>query len=144
MSDRDDIRSLIYEYAYRFDQGDIEGWAKLFEHGKFVSSFDGVPRSAKEIYDSTSAHTIIYEDGTPRTAHSVSNVQIDVDPSGTSASARSYVTVIQQAPDHALQVLCSGMYTDTFHRVAEEWQFLERRSNIRLIGDMSLHQRPRN
>ena len=55
-----------------------------------------------------------YDDGTPRTKHVTTNLVIDADDDGTSATARSYYTVLQQLDDFPLQPIIAGRYHDRF------------------------------
>jgi hypothetical protein len=80
-------------------------------------------------------------DGIPHTKHVMTNVQIDVDESGSTASAQSYVTVFQAlAPDFPLQAIFIGHYHDVFTKAAEVWRFQSRIISPDLIGDLSRHR----
>ena len=73
---RDEITALIHEYAFRLDAGDLDGVAALFENAELRSTrHDRVLRGAAEartLYD----RVIIYDDGTPRTMHQLTNVTV--------------------------------------------------------------------
>ena len=107
-------------YAVRRDQGGIS------------ASYQGVA----EVLEFFSG-TIIHEDGTPRTRHLVTNVEIELD--GDRASARSSVTVLQQTEVLPLQAIATGRYLDRFERVGGEWRFAERLVTGFLLGDRSQH-----
>ena len=82
----------------------------------------------------------IYDNGTPLTKHVITNVIIDVDHQGSTATARSYVTVLQaKLPELPLQVIVSARHHDTFERVDGSWRFSERIDITDLLGDMTWH-----
>lgn len=86
---------------------------------------------------------ILYDDGTPRTHHVTTNLFIDVDESAGIATARSSVTVFQAVNDLPLQPIAAGRYRDRFERHDGRSHFAERQTDVRLIGDVSRHLRPR-
>jgi hypothetical protein len=45
-------------------------------------------------------NVIVYDDGTPRTKHIVTNLAIEVDEDTGTAVSRSYFTVLQALSDH--------------------------------------------
>jgi SnoaL-like domain len=142
MSDSDDveaIRTLIHEYAFRIDAGDLDGVAALFEHAELGSSIR--PERMRGTAEARSYYNgvILYENGTPETMHCMTNVTITVDGGNRTASARTYFTVIQAVPGFALQPIIAGQYRDRFERRAGEWCFLERIIHPDLIGDLSHH-----
>ena len=80
-------------------------------------------------------------DGKPHTKHVMSNVQIDVDESGSTATAQSYITVFQALPpDFPLQPIFLGHYHDVFEKVGGEWRFKSRNISPDLIGDLRYHR----
>ena len=135
------ISKLLTGYAALIDAGRFEEAAALFEHATYdvVRDAGGVVAH----YEGATAvlaffsGTIIHPDGTPRTKHLVTNVDIDLD--GDRASARSYVTVLQQTELLPLQPIASGRYLDRFERVGGEWRFAERVVTGFLLGDRSQH-----
>jgi 3-phenylpropionate/cinnamic acid dioxygenase small subunit len=84
---------------------------------------------------------IVYDDGTPRTKHVITNVATDVDEEADTAESRSYFTVLQSLPEFPLQPIVSGRYQDRFARSNGKWRFVERRVITDLVGDMSHHFR---
>jgi hypothetical protein len=136
MSDVDEITTLIHEYAFRLDAGDLDGVAGLFEHAELGSTrhvrrLRGVA-GARSNYD----RVIIYDDGTPQTLHQITNVTVRVD--GATAIARSCFTVLQ-VTGQGLHPILAGEYHDRFERVDGAWRFTERIFDPRLFGDMSGH-----
>jgi hypothetical protein len=134
-SDRDAITALIHEYAYRLDAGDLDGVARLLEHA-VLSSAAGEVRDPASLY----AAVIVYDDGTPRTMHQITNVTVEVD--GERASARSYFTVLQ-VTGQGLHPVLAGEYRDTFARIDGSWRFATRQFVPILFGDLSRHLRRR-
>ena len=89
-----------------------------------------------EMYQST---TRLYEDGTPRTKHLVTNPIILVEEDESQAAARSYFTVLQSTPELPLQPIITGRYEDKFERVDNAWRFTQRRMLPQYFGDLSQH-----
>jgi 3-phenylpropionate/cinnamic acid dioxygenase small subunit len=135
------ISNLLMRYADLVDAGRLAECAELFSHATYrVVRTDGRDsvhcRGADEVAAFFSG-TILYEDGTPRTKHLISNVAVDLD--GDSASARSYVTVLQQTDTLPLQPIASGRYVDELRRIEGRWTFTDRMLTSFLLGDRSQH-----
>ncbi|MFM1859766.1 MAG: hypothetical protein RL133_1266 [Pseudomonadota bacterium] len=82
----------------------------------------------------------LYDDGSPRTRHLISNPQIHLSEGGEKATCRSQWTVLQAVPGFPLQVIATGRYEDRLHLRDSTWQFEERRYlPIDLEGDLSFH-----
>jgi hypothetical protein len=137
-ADHELITALIHEYAFRLDRGDLDGVAALFANAELRSTrHDRVRRGtveARTLYEPV----IIYDDGTPRTMHQLTNVTVSVD--GTTAQARSYFTVLQ-VTSQGLHPILVGEYHDRFASIDGAWQFAERVFDPRLFGDLSGHMR---
>ncbi len=138
-----EIENLIYRYAELIDTGDLDGVAALFAHGRICGVENGPPETVFEgsarvraMYDMA---TRLYEDGTPKTKHLTTNVQIRVDDTSGTAEGGAYYCVTQATPDLPLQVIVTGHYRDTFHRVDGQWWFDSRTMFIDQVGDTSHH-----
>jgi 3-phenylpropionate/cinnamic acid dioxygenase small subunit len=138
------IENLLYRYAELIDAGDLEGVARLFEHGEILA-----PAAQRGVrgYDAVLAlyrnATRIYPDnGTPHTRHLTTNAIIEVDEDAGRASARSYFTVLQAVEGLPLQAIIAGRYHDVFERRDGGWHFLQRRMLPDLLGDLSRHLLP--
>ena len=139
MNSRKEILHLINSYCFLLDEGDLEGWAALFENGEWGPE-GTTPVSGKEqMLDMINDILIVYPDGTPRTRHVMSNVDLDIDEQNNTASCESYVTLFQQTDDFPLQVILSGGFSDKFARVDGKWRFAKRVTKRPFFGDMSAH-----
>jgi 3-phenylpropionate/cinnamic acid dioxygenase small subunit len=138
-----EITNLIYTYAQLLDGGDLDGVARLFEHGRICGMEDGPPETVfagsarvRQMYEMA---TRIYDDGTPKTKHNTTNVQLYIDEAGGTAHSTSYYCVTQATAELPLQVIVTGHYKDTFHRVDEAWCFDSRTMFVDQVGDVSQH-----
>jgi len=132
------IEALIYRYAERMDAGDFGGVATLFEKAVYRAAGGPELRGAAEL-ESTLRTMVRLYDGVPRTKHVTTNVVVEADAKGDSASARSYFTVLQALADFPLQVIVAGRYADRFVRDGDDWRFAERVVSMDLFGDLSRH-----
>jgi hypothetical protein len=133
-----EITALIHEYAFRLDAGDLDGVAALFEHGELGSTrHEGRLRGTAEARTNYK-NVVLYDDGTPRTQHQITNVTVTVD--GTTATARSSFTVLQVIKKR-FQPIVAGNYLDRFEAADGVWRFTERIFDPRLLGDLSHHLR---
>ncbi|MDT5011793.1 MAG: hypothetical protein QOH57_3410 [Mycobacterium sp.] len=137
------IENLVYTYAERIDDGDLDGVAALFAHGRICGMEDGPPETVfegtnrvRQMYDMA---TRLYEDGTPKTKHMTTNVRIDVDDAAGTARGSAYYAVAQATPDLPLQIIITGHYKDTFRRIEGTWWFDTRIMFIDQVGDTSHH-----
>ncbi|RMD81940.1 MAG: nuclear transport factor 2 family protein [Candidatus Dadabacteria bacterium] len=135
------IERLIYAYADAIDSGRFEELVRLL--ARAVLRAEGrvlADRSAESVARLYRSTTRIYEDGTPRTKHVVTNCVIDVDEERGVAAARSVYTVLQALEDFPLQPVIAGRYHDRFERdEAGNWHFAEREIFVDLRGDLSRH-----
>ncbi|MGY0489381.1 nuclear transport factor 2 family protein [Streptomyces sp. WG-D5] len=135
------VENLIATYAELVDTGDLAGAGRLFAEGVFVGT-DGTEFVGSEAVEGMLRdRVILYDDGTPRTHHVTTNINVEVDEQDRVAAARSYVTIFQAAPGLPLQPIAAGRYRDRFVERDGEWRFAERRIGIHLVGDISFHMR---
>jgi 3-phenylpropionate/cinnamic acid dioxygenase small subunit len=138
-----EIENLVYAYAERMDAGDFDGVAALFAHGRICGVEDGPPETvfngAERVRQMYEMAVRLYEDGTPKTKHLTSNVQLHIDETAGSASGGAYYCVTQATPDLPLQIIVTGHYKDTFHRIDGTWWFDTRIMFIDQVGDTSQH-----
>lgn len=133
------IEALVYRYAELLDAGDLDGVAALFEQATWISARANVrgTDAVRRMYDGV----ILYEDGTPRTKHVITNLVIEHEEGSTHAAARSYFTVLQSTDGLGLQPIIAGRYHDRFECVNGAWRFAERVILPDLYGDLSRHMR---
>jgi 3-phenylpropionate/cinnamic acid dioxygenase small subunit len=137
------IENLVYAYAERLDAGDLDGVAALFEHGRIRGVEDGPPETVftgiagvRKLYEMA---TRLHDDGTPKTKHLTTNVRVEVDDEAGTGRASAYYCVTQATPDLPLQIIVTGHYRDTFHRVDGTWWFDSRTMFVDQVGDVSHH-----
>lgn len=139
-----DIKKLIYRYADHIDRGELAAVAALFKQGRIIAT-DGEGKNneiigEEAIHAMYSAFTRLYPDNnTPHTLHMTTNVIVDVDNDGITASAQSYATIFQAVPGLPLQAIIAVRYRDRFEKSATAWHFIERRIEPQLSGDLSHH-----
>jgi hypothetical protein len=127
------ITRLNFEYARRIDEGDVDGFANLFELGRW-NELNG----SDAVADWLRRWVILY-DGMPRTQHAVQNLWIDVD--GDRATGSCTIAVYQMAPGaEGISIITVNDYDDTYRLEGGEWVWTERRIRRRLIGDTSKHR----
>jgi 3-phenylpropionate/cinnamic acid dioxygenase small subunit len=135
------ITTLVYSYADLIDSGDLDGLAALFEHATWGAGTRSERLHGTEEVRRGYGGVILYEDGTPRTKHVMTNLVIDVDDAATQATACSYFTVLQATDGIPLQPIIAGRYEDEFEKVEGAWRFRERIIHPDLQGDLSKHMR---
>lgn len=122
------------------DRGDLAGVGALFAHASYRAG-DGPELPGSAVEPLQRRVVILYEDGTPRTQHLVSNARIEVDEAAGRARARSVFTVLQAAPGRAPEPIVLGRYHDRFERVDGRWRFAARHILVDRVGDVSRHLR---
>ncbi len=132
------IANLQYRYAECIDTGDLVAGAELFRHAK-VKVLGHGEVNADQLLQIWKDGITLYEDGTPRTKHVMTNLLIEVDEEKNTATMRSYYTVLQVV-DGVLQPVIAGRYHDEFERVAGKWRWKYRDYSLSdLIGKLHAH-----
>ncbi len=138
-----EIENLVYTYAERIDAGDFDGVAALFAHGRICGMEDGPPETVFEgsdrVRQTYEMAVRLHDDGTPKTRHFTTNVIIDADDAAGIARGSAYYCVTQSTPELPLQIVVTGRYRDTFHRVDGNWWFDTRVMFVDQVGDTSHH-----
>ncbi|MEG8234064.1 nuclear transport factor 2 family protein [Pseudomonas orientalis] len=132
------IHRLHATYIHRLDSGDFTGVAEVLQHA-VIHVLGNEASSVEGLLGFFEAGLQIHADATPRTWHSITNVLIDVGPSGDKASSASYYTVHQQLDGFPLQPICAGKYIDQFELHDGEWRFTRREVTLRFAGDLRHH-----
>ncbi|CAN5637516.1 nuclear transport factor 2 family protein [soil metagenome] len=141
--DAREIENLVYTYAELIDAGDLDAVAELFTHGRICGMEDGPPETVfegttrvRQMYEMA---TRLYDDGTPKTKHFTTNLRLHVDEKAGTARGAAYYCVTQATPDLPLQIIVTGHYHDTFHRIDGTWWFDTRTMFVDQVGDTSRH-----
>jgi hypothetical protein len=139
------VTNLLGRYAQCIDTGDLTAAAELFAHAtlKVGVNPDGPATiDAAGVLKIWRDNIILYDDGTPRTKHVITNAIVTVDEAGDHATCHSYYTVFQQLEGFPLQPIIAGRYHDEFERHDGEWRWSFRDySLVDLVGDLSRHLR---
>lgn len=133
-----EIQRLLATYAHNLDDGKFTENAGLFKNAEFIVLSD-TAHGSEEVEQFLNRGVQRHKDGTPRTWHNVSNVLIDVSPSGNSATCVSYFTVHQELEGFPLQPVCTGRYYDSFEKHDGQWRFTSRNVVPRLMGALQFH-----
>ncbi|MGW5381303.1 nuclear transport factor 2 family protein [Nocardia sp. NPDC003963] len=143
------IRDLIFAYSHLIDRGALDEIAELFAeavYGLCDGAGDpvGTPivADAQAVLDANQGFVKMHgTPGTPRTKHLTTNVRIRVADDNATATALSYVTVVQAAGALPLQPILTGRYFDGFAYKDRRWRFTRRLFCIDHTGDLSEHTR---
>jgi len=140
VGDIEAITALVNSYADLLDAGDLDGVAALFDDATWRSGATGeVLRGAtqvRRVYD----RIVLYDDGTPRTRHLLTNLTVELDPGGATASGRCSFTVLQGiVSGQPIQVVVSGHYVDRYRKSDGRWQFADRLFVADLTGEQERH-----
>jgi len=144
MSHEQEIANLLFEYAERIDRGDLAGMAELFAHADYRAGDSPPLRGAARIEQLNRSLIRLYEDGTPRTQHVTTNLQIEVNAAEAQARCHSRFTVLQEFPIGAgggIHAIVMGRYHDRFERVTGRWRFAERHILMDRTGELRHHLR---
>lgn len=140
-----EITNLLYRYAELIDQGEFDRCSELFRHARILAREGNriTTIDAAQVLALWKSSIILFEDGSARSKHVVTNPIVELDDSGTSATARSYYTVFFQEKDaDPIRPIVAGRYHDRFEKVDERWRFTERDyTRTDLVGDISGHTR---
>jgi 3-phenylpropionate/cinnamic acid dioxygenase small subunit len=138
MCDYGEIQNLLSRYCELFDEGDLDGYAGLFAHGRIVNRH-GVLTGRDEVR--AFQDRIALYNGKPQTRHLYSNLQVEFFDGNSRARARSCVNVLQAVPGFPLQSILVGVYDDELEKVDAQWRFAERKFTPALWGDCTHHGR---
>ncbi len=130
------ITVVINRYCELFDTGQLDAFAAQFEHGQWHRAGPGAEATRQWI----DGHVLLH-DGLPATKHLTTNLVVAVDEEAGTATARSYITVLQALPDFPLQPIFAGRYRDSFTRVGDQWRWVRREVIADLYGNVSHHVR---
>ena len=133
------IAGLVHAYAERLDGGDLDGVAELFARATWRSAGGTHLEGAAQVrraYDPVRLY-----DGSPKTKHVITNLVIEVDVNGQTASSVCLFSVLQAVPPGPLRAVLAGRYRDQFAVDERGWYFTDRFISADLIGDLREHMR---
>ena len=133
------VAGLVHAYAERLDGGDLDGVADLFARATWRSA--GGTRLEGSAQVRRAYDPVVLYDGSPRTKHVITNLVIEVDDEGRSASSACVFTVLQAVSPGALRVILAGRYHDRFAVDEQGWYFTDRLIHADLVGDLRRHMR---
>jgi 3-phenylpropionate/cinnamic acid dioxygenase small subunit len=137
---REAIEHLIFTYARCVDHADWDGLGALFADARVgANTSDDVAEGAEAVANLWRGVNKVHADGTLRTRHLITNLDLDIDEDAGRATVESYFMVFQQTDVLPLQPIAGGRYTDSFSRVDGEWRFAEKYIWVDQVGDTSDH-----
>lgn len=140
-NDEQEIRNLLFAYTHRFDEGDFEGAAILFQYAQIIVGALGEAVDYLGLLDNWRRMVMLCDgSGMPRTMHTCTNAIININLDHGTARTRSYYVVYQQTDNLPLQAIVAGRYVDKFELVAGRWRFSQRDYRMmEMIGNISEH-----
>lgn len=127
-SDLDGIRRVIAAYCQLCDDGKFDEWARLY-------TADATFTVMGQTYTGPADIKAFIEAGMPpelRGKHLCVNSLIDVDDSGSAATARTDFIFVGRGSE-GFQITSAGRYHDSFVRDADRWLIRSRR--IAFLGE---------
>lgn len=138
MSDVQEITKLVHSYGLLLDRGDIDGVVALFEHSSWRGDPNG-PALRGSIEVRPVYEQLLAALGSLRTKHLLTNLTVEIDENGTTASSHCYWTVLQNTePGATIDITLSGQYTDRFGKIDGRWRFTDRLITTDLFGNATI------
>jgi hypothetical protein len=132
--DKCDIEYLINHCSELADAGEFVAYSELFRDGVMIGH-DGVERGAEELLRHRREYNAGFGNVTPRTAHIITNIRIDLGSNKREASSRCYIMgFFLHEADKPLIPNYIGQYFDRFQKIDGQWRFRERR--VAAIGEL--------
>ena len=132
------LTAKLHRYCELFDTGQFDEFAAQFADGQWHRAEPGKDATRAWIDE-----WVLTYDGRPGTQHLTTNLIVEVDEEAGTATASSYITVIQGVEGFPMQPIFGGRYKDRFERRGGEWVWLERNVLSDVRGDTSHHVRSR-
>jgi 3-phenylpropionate/cinnamic acid dioxygenase small subunit len=138
-ADRAEAAELLARYAEAIDAGDFDAVGDLLSDAVMEDgSGMRIASGRDEVVAIYAGTTLRHDDGTPLTAHVITNVIVDgIGPD--ELEMRSRFTVFQATPSLPLQPVVVGRYVDTVRRIDGTWRFTKRVMAPQAWGDVSQH-----
>ena len=123
------IENLMVSYAYANDDADIEELGRLYKDATF--RIDEMIAVGSDAIEAVASNMIqLMDDGRSSTTHELTNIVIDIHPSGDSATGRAYWTLYKTISGSPREAVLSGRYADIFVYHEGNWRFKERNATI--------------
>lgn len=130
---------MLARYAEAIDAGDFAAVGELLGNAELQDAEGNrIASGAAEIEALYTATTLRHDDGTPMTAHVITNAIVDV-VDADELEVRSRFVVFQATSTLRLQPVVVGRYVDRLGRDGDGWRFLTRRMIPERWGDVSEH-----
>lgn len=130
---------LLARYAEAIDAGDFAGVGALLADAELLDEHGNrIAVGAEQIQALYEATTLRHDDGTPMTAHVITNTIVDV-VGADELELRSRFVVFQGTDTLALQPVVVGRYVDRVARGGGGWRFVRRTMVPERWGDVSEH-----
>lgn len=139
MNDVQAITNVVCSYAEMLDAGDLDGLHRLFARATVYTPGAEEPLEGTDAIRRLIVDAVHLYDGAPSTKHLVTNLIVEIDGTGTSATARSYYTALQARPELPLQPIIAGRWHDRLQKHGDQWWLVERRIYADLVGDLTHH-----
>lgn len=137
--DKAEAAELLARYAEFIDAGDFEGLAELLADAELLDeSGNRVAKGKAEMLALYSAMTLRHADGTPLTAHVITNVIVE-SAGPDELQMRSRFTVFQATDSLPLQPVVIGRYVDTLRQIDGSLRFTSRVMMPQAWGDVTQH-----
>jgi 3-phenylpropionate/cinnamic acid dioxygenase small subunit len=137
--DKAEAAELLARYAEFIDAGDFEGLAELLADAELLDeSGNRIAKGKAEMLALYSAMTLRHADGTPLTAHVITNVIVE-SAGPDEWQMRSRFTVFQATDSLPLQPVVVGRYVDTLRRIDGSLRFTARVMMPQAWGDVTQH-----
>jgi hypothetical protein len=133
------ITKVVCSYAEMLDAGDFDGLHRLFARTAVYAPGAAEPLEGPDAIRWLVVDAVHLYDGVPSTKHLVTNLIVEIDGAGTSATARSYYTALQARPELPLQPIIAGRWHDRLEKDGDQWWLVERVIYADLFGDLSHH-----
>jgi len=122
------IENLMVSYAYANDDADIKLLGSLYKDAVF--HIDEVSaKGSGEIEAIAGSMIQIMENGRSATTHEITNIIIEIDTNGETATGRAYFTLYKTLSGNPREAIMSGRYADKFF-FDQGWHFKERKASV--------------
>lgn len=136
-----EIMKLLNRYCRAIDTAKFDAFLDLYEKATWTTPGAPIFKGREEIKKQIIERIILYEDGTPRTKHVMTNVDLDINEADGTAQGQRYITIFQATEKLPIQAIFSAHYFDAFVKDDGDWRFQSTRMEYALMGDMSHHIR---